>query len=139
MGGGVAVAAGDRHARLRQSELRANHVDNALMSAVDAEQLDAVLPAVAFERRQHVLRHHVDERPPLVERWNDVIDRRHGPLGHRDAQPARLEHVERLRRGDFVNEVQPDEELTLAVGKTPDRVRVPDLLEERASHRKSGS
>ena len=32
--------------------------------------------AVPLERRRHVLGHHVDERPQLVERRHDVIDRR---------------------------------------------------------------
>ena len=73
---GVAVAAGDRHPRLRQPELRPDDVDDALRAAVEIEQRDAVLAAVALERRQHVLRHHVEERPPLIARRHDVIDRR---------------------------------------------------------------
>ena len=84
----VAVAAGDRHPRLRESELRADHVDDALMTARQVEQPDAVLAAVTLERRQHVLGHHVEEGPPLIERRDDVIDGAEGALGHRDP-PAR--------------------------------------------------
>ena len=33
---------------------------------VEVEQPDPKLAAVALERRDHVLRHHVGERPPLI-------------------------------------------------------------------------
>ena len=78
--GGVAVAAGDRHARLRQPQLRADHVDDALVAAVEIEQPDAVLAAVPLERGEHVLGHHVEERPPLIARRDDVIDGADGAL-----------------------------------------------------------
>ena len=51
----------------------------------------------------------------LVERRDDVIDGGDRPLRHRHAQPARAQHVERLRRRDFVDQVEADEELCLAV------------------------
>src|SRR4029077_7468151 len=47
---GVAVAAGDRHPGLRQAELGADHVHDALMAGVGAEELDAELAAVALDR-----------------------------------------------------------------------------------------
>ena len=45
-------------------------------SAVEVEQPDACFAAVALERGEHVLRHDVHERPPLVPRRDDVVDRR---------------------------------------------------------------
>ena len=40
---GVAVAAYDRHARLREPELRPDHVDDSLLARAEIEQLDAEL------------------------------------------------------------------------------------------------
>ena len=51
MGAGVAVAADDGLARLRQAELRADHVHDAALLAAAAEQLDAELGAVALQLR----------------------------------------------------------------------------------------
>jgi hypothetical protein len=110
-------------------------VDDALVPAVDAEQLDAMLAAVPLERRKHVLGHDVEERPPLVERGDDVIDGRDRPLRHGDTQTARAEHVERLGRRDLVDQVQPDEQLGLAARERTDSMRVPDFLEKGCRHR----
>ena len=60
---GVAVAAGDRHPRLREPELRADHVHDALPVVVEPGEAHAEVAAVALERRHHVLGHHVEERP----------------------------------------------------------------------------
>jgi len=47
--GRVAVSAHDRHPRLRQTQLRHDHVHDALALAVDALQRDAELLAVGFQ------------------------------------------------------------------------------------------
>ena len=98
------------------------------------QQPDPVLAAVPLERRQHVFRHHVEERPPLIERGDDVIDGADGALRHRDAEPAGAQHVERLRRRDLVDQVEADEELVLTVRKRADGMRVPDLFEQCCGH-----
>ena len=89
---------------------------------------------VPLERRQHVLGHHVDERPPLIARRHDVIDRRDRPVRKPHLPPARPQHVEGLRGRDLVDQVQPDEQLRLAVGQFPDGVGVPDFLEKGGGH-----
>ena len=85
MRGRVAVAARDCHPRLRQPELGTDDVDDPLRAARQIEQPDAGLAAVALERRQHVLGHDVEERPPLIEGRDDVVDRRERAL--REARP----------------------------------------------------
>ena len=55
------------------------------------------------------------ERPPLIARRHDVIDRRDRALGKADLPPARAQHVERLRRRDLVDQMQADEQLRLPV------------------------
>ena len=104
-------------------------------AAVEVEQPDAELAAVALERRDHVLGHHVEERP-RADRWSGRCDRRWRTCAPetRTFQPARAQHVERLRRGDLVDQVQADEQLRLAARQRAHRMRVPDLLEERGGH-----
>ena len=131
---GVTVAADDRHARLRQTELGPDHMDDALGATAEVEKADARLAHVALESRQHVFGHHVHERPPLIARRNDVIDRRDRALRKPDLPPARAQHVERLRGSDLVDQVQADEQLRLPVGQFADGVEIPDFLEERRGH-----
>ncbi len=127
---GVAVAAGDGHPRLREPQLGPDDVHDALDPAREIEQPDPGGAAVALQRRQHVLGHDVQERPPLVERGNDVIDRADRALGKAHPPSPRAQHVERLRRRHLVDEMEADEKLGLPVRQPPDRVRVPDLLEQ---------
>ncbi len=49
VGGGVRVAADDGHARLRQAQLRADDVDDALVRRADGVDRDAELGAVALQ------------------------------------------------------------------------------------------
>ena len=103
-------------------------------SARQVEERHARLAAVSLERRQHVLGHHVLERPPLVARRDDVIDRGDGSLGEPHAPAARSKHVEGLRARDLVHQVQPDEELGLPVRQPAHAVRIPDFLKQGRGH-----
>jgi hypothetical protein len=89
----VAVAADDRHARLRQTELRADDVDDALLGRVDVVELDAELAAVAPER--------LDCSPRRGLRWANcdrgrdvVVDGRESQIGRRTRRPACAQPVE---------------------------------------------
>ena len=130
----MAVAAGNRHPRLRNAKLRPDHVDDALEPAVEVEERHAGLAAVAFERREHVLGHDVHERPPLIARWHDVIDRRDRPAGKPNLPAPRPQHIEGLRARDFMHQMQTNEELGLAVRKFSDGMGVPNLFEEGQRH-----
>jgi hypothetical protein len=110
----VAVAARDRHPGLRESEVGTDHVDDSLPVIVQASHLHAEVTAVALERRDHVFGEHVQERALPLARRDDVIDRRERAIGARHFPPADAQRIERLRRGDFVNEVKADEQLSLA-------------------------
>ena len=134
MRGRVTVAAGDRHARLREPELGPDHVDDALPDVAEAHEADAEVAHVALERGHHVLGHHVEERPRALARRHDVIDRRERAVDERDLPAVGPEGVERLRTGHLVDEVQADKELGLAGRKLPHRVQVPDLLEKGVAH-----
>ena len=135
----VAVAAGDGHARLRQAELRADDVHDALPVGAEVGEPDAELAAVVLERRHHPLGQLVGEGPALVQRRDDVVDRRVGAFRKRDRDAPPPQHVERLRRSDLVDQVQPDEELRLPGRQASNRMEIPDLLEQGPVHCSDGA
>ena len=77
---GVAVAARDRHAGLREPELGADHVHDALLPARRVEERMPCSRAVALELAQHLLGERVRERPQLRVGRDDVVDGREGAL-----------------------------------------------------------
>ena len=125
---GVAVAADDRHARLRAAELRPDHVHDAAPRVAEAEQLDAVRarvlaparrPAPRPRHRGSVCRRGAAPARVGVE-WSSVPRVRSGPA-HGEA--ARLELREGLRRRDLVDEVQVDVEHRRRLRPSPARLR----------------
>ncbi len=131
----VAVAADDRHARLRAAELRADHVHDAAPRIAEAEQLDAVHAGVALERRDLRRGGLVADRDAADElrgiRRGRVVERAERPAGPAHGQAARLERREGLRRRDFVDEVQVHVEDRRRLGRfRHDLVGLPDLLEQ---------
>ena len=134
MRGRVAVAARDRHRRLREPELGADHVHDPLVLAVGRPQVDPRVAAVALERRRHLLGHHVEKRTLLRAGRHDVIDGGKRALRERHAPAVLPQHVERLRRGHFMDQVQADEQLRLPARQGAHGVRVPDFVKKRVSH-----
>ena len=90
---------------------------------------NARFAAVAFERRGHLLRHHVEKRTLPRAGRHDVIDRRERAVRICDLPSMLPEHVERLRRRDFVDEMQSDEQLRLSAGQRAHGVQRPTLSE----------
>jgi hypothetical protein len=126
----VTVAASHRQAWLCETLLRTDNVDNALAVVVQVEQLDAEFPTVFLNRRHHVFGEQIDERPSLILRGNNVVDRCQSPLGVKDRQISVAKHLKRLRTGHFVNQVLPDEELRLARLQRPHGMQIPHLVEQ---------
>ena len=77
----VAVAADDRHARLRQAELRADHVDDALAAAAGREERHAELRAVARAARRAAPCASGSRRPAPSLGRDVVIHRREREVG----------------------------------------------------------
>ena len=114
--GGVAVAADHGHAGLREAELRSDHVDDALTLAVNPVVRDAELLAVGLELL-HLLRGDlVDDGERAVGGRNAVIGGREREVRTADLQAALAQAFERLRRRDFMDEVQVDIERAGAPG-----------------------
>jgi uncharacterized NAD-dependent epimerase/dehydratase family protein len=86
---GVRVAAHDRHAGLGQPELRAHHVDDALLRVAERVQPDAELVAVAAQRLDLRARHRVADRQQVVGRRVVVLGRDRQVGRRTGARPAR--------------------------------------------------
>src|SRR5205814_6482627 len=103
---GMRVAADDRHPRLREPELGADHVDDSLAAAAGREERDAELTAISRERGELLLGERVDRR--VVTRRNVVIHRGERQVGATDTTTGETQTLERLRGGDLVHEVEID-------------------------------
>ena len=128
----VRVAADDRHARLRQPELRADHVHDALAPAAGRVERDAELVAVPLERLELLRRELVHRR--VVAGGDVVIHRRERQVGPAHPAAGEAQALERLRRGDLVDEVQVDVEQVGQALRALHEMALPDLVEERLTH-----
>ena len=79
-------------------------------------------------------RHHVEERTLPRAGRHDVIDGGERAARVRDGESLLPQHVERLGRGDFVDQVEAHEQLRLPAGQRAHGVRVPHFLKQRLSH-----
>ena len=131
---GVRVAAADRHARLREAQLRTDHVHDALLAACRREEADAVLGAVALEAGIISSASESANGRELAVGRDDVIDGRERALGVEHREAALAQHRERLRRRHLVDEVQAHQELVLAGRQLAHGVRVEDLFVQRLAH-----
>ena len=125
---GVAVAADDRHAGLRDAELRPDDVDDALAVGAERVDRDPELVAVALERLD------LDAAELVLDARRDgravgrrvVVGGRERAVGAADRAAGEPQPVERLRARHLVDEVQVD--VQQARGHL---VVDPDLLEQR--------
>ena len=140
---GVRVTTDDHRTRLSESELRTDHVHDALVPVTHPEQRDAELLGVTTHRlhlrgRQLVL----DRQEPadlVGRRRHVVVHRGERQIGTTDRAAGDTQALERLRRGDLVHQMEVDvEQIRLALG-TADEVLLPDLLDDGARSTHHGS
>src|SRR5205085_9762552 len=132
--GGVAVAAHNRHARLSQTQLRADDVNDALTVGANVVERYAELAAVSSESLYLPGRCRVRNRQTTVCRRHIMVNRRERQIGPTDDATRRAQSVERLRRSDFVNEMQVNVEQRRLARRFADDVLVPEFVEE-SSHK----
>ena len=123
----VAVAANDRHARLRIAQLRPDHVHDSLPRIIQIVMGNAELVAVVAQRVDLFLRDHVNDRQAAVGGGHIVVGRGHSLLRPADAATGLPQPREGLRTGYLVHEVQVDIKNRLATFLGKDDVLVPDF------------
>ena len=130
VGGGVAVAAHDRHARHRAALLGADDVHDALVGVTHRVVGDTELGGVAPQRLDLLGRHLVGDRAVDVGGRDVVVLGRDGEIGAADGSSREPEAVERLRARHLVHEMEVDVEQIGLPGGAVDDVALPQLLRE---------
>src|SRR5438045_2998501 len=97
----VAVAANDRHSRLRQTLFRTYDVNDPLLFARKPEAADAELLATRFQARHLRGSNFVDNREGARSGGRAVIGGGDGEIRTANLETARAQTVEGLRRGDL--------------------------------------
>ena len=136
----VAVAARDGHARLREPELRADDVDDALVLA--RRRRLARRPRAGCRTRGSCARapssspRPSDRGTAAAASRSARCDRRCANVrsGKATRQPCWRSMSNACGDRDFVDEMEADEQLRLPARQRADGVRVPDFLKKRLSH-----
>ncbi len=131
----VAVTADDRLAGLCRAKLRADHMHDAALFAVEAQEIEPELRTVLLHLRDLPGGLFADHRKilegPDRRRRGGMIHRRKRQVRAAHRQATRAQQRECLRRGHLVDEVQVDEEDGGGVaGFRHDHVLIPDFLEQ---------
>ena len=106
MGRCVGVAAGNRRARLGDTLLRSDDVNDTLLTAWKVEKLDPVIVAIFAKGLDHRIREIVAEWLLALIGRNNVIHRCKGTGRIKNLQAQIPQHAECLWAGDLVNEVR---------------------------------
>src|SRR5699024_356813 len=132
--GCVRVAAHDRHSRLGQTQLRADYVDYALFDITHGVQADPEFFGVVTQCLHLRTRDRIGDRLVQVGGGNIVVLGRDGQIGTSHRSAGQAESFKCLRAGDFVHEVQINEQqIGFARGTTND-VLLPYFLGQRLTH-----
>ena len=134
---GVAVAADDGHARQREALFRTDDVDDALALVACRIIFDAEFGGIGGQRFHLDAAFLVLDAEMAVGRGRHiVVDDGERLFRRADLTAGHAQAFERLRAGDFVDQVAVDIEKTGAVGLFVDEMVVPDLVVEgtRCAH-----
>src|SRR5882724_12654046 len=126
----VAVTANNRLAGLRDAELRADDVHDALVLAVHVEEANAGFAAVFFEGVELELGVVIEDGQSAVGGGDGMVHHGEGEIGAADLAAFGAETGEGLGRGALVDEVAVDVDDRGLAGLLVNDVRVPDFLIE---------
>ncbi len=108
VGGRVGITAGNRVARLSDPLLRADDVNDALLTARKIEKLDPMIVAIFPKRLDHSIRKSITEWLVALVGRNDVVYGCKGAGRVENLQTQIPQHSECLWAGDLVDEVRAD-------------------------------
>src|SRR6266481_1271541 len=129
--GSVAVTANNRLPGLRDAQLRADNVHDALVLAVHVKQANARFAAIFFQSIELELGVVIEDGQRAVCGRDRMIHHGEGEIGAADFAAFGAKAGESLGRGAFVNEVTVDINDRGLAGLLVNDVGVPDFLIER--------
>ena len=101
----VTIATNDRHARLRQTKLRPNDVNDSLFGGVDVEELNAKLFAVSTECLDLIRGNGIGNWQTAIRGGDVVIDSAESEIRASHFAICLTQSIKRLRRRHLVNEM----------------------------------
>jgi flp pilus assembly protein tadG len=136
MGGRVGVPAHDGHARLREAQLRADGVNDALIGVAQGMQAHAELGAVRTQCLDLSAAGDIGDGQVDVERGGVVVLGGQSQVRAANSTARQTQPLEGLGAGNLVNEVEIDvEQVGGSFRALRDDMVPPDLLGEGHSHR----
>ncbi len=124
----VAVAANNRLPGLRNAQLRANDMHDALILAVHVEQANAGFAAIVFQRVELGFGILIDNRQKTVFSRNRMIHHRESKIRAANFAALPAQAGKRLRRGAFVNQMPVNIQQGRFALLFIHQVAIPDLL-----------
>ena len=122
------IAAHDRHPRLRQPEVGADHVNDALTLRAVGAHRDFEIGTVALEHLDLESRHVIDDWQTAIGGRDGMVGRGDGAVGAAHAKLRKSQLVKGLRTRDLLDEMEITEDQVVR-----DEVVVPDLSDRSAS------
>ncbi|CAI8351096.1 MAG: Uncharacterised protein [Cyanobium sp. ARS6] len=101
---------------------------DSLTATAQSIEGDAMPGAIALEGAEHLLSQRIRKRTCLTDGGNDVINRGDGSFRTANRQTLVVQSSKGLRTGDFVNQMQTDEQLCGTSGEIRDAMQIPDLV-----------
>ena len=129
VGGRVRVAADDRHAGLGVTVFGADDVNDALADVADVKQRDAEFRAVGPQGFDLLATDRVSDRQAAVGRGNVVVGRGDRALRTTNGTLVDSQSFERLRAGDFMDQMQVDVDNRRSTLGDVNEVAVPDFVQ----------
>ncbi len=131
VGGGVRIAAHDGHAGQRRALLRADHMHDAAPTVADGKIPQIQRAGVGVQRLDLEAGDGIGDGGESGIGRGVVIGHRHHRIPPPRLAPGQLQPLERLRRGDFVDQMTVDVKQRGAVGIGPHQMAVPKLVVKR--------
>ena len=125
---GVTVAADNRHAGLREAQLRSNYMHDSLVGRVHIEQRNSEVPAILLQRLNLPGRNVIGDGSATRFSRNVVVDRGHCTIRLTHSAFCSAQTVKSLRRSHLVDEMQIDIQKRKLAGRHADNMRIPDFV-----------
>ncbi|MHC3927196.1 hypothetical protein ACMZ4W_02302 [Brevundimonas naejangsanensis] len=132
VGGGVAVAADDGHARQGQPLFRPDDVNDALVDAIQRNPRQAELGGVGLQLLDLRPAFGIEDSGSPVQGRNIVVGHGQGLVWRMNANAALTQALEGLGAGDFVDQMEVDIHQHVAAAEVGDLVPVVYLVQQSA-------